>query len=88
MCASVCGCIYQVTSVSHKVASVKRTSQSKMSQFGTFFVVTFASMTMPCAAKLTDLFPRNGQCGLSTKERLDTMRQIQDVADRLQTDGV
>ena len=40
--------------------------------------------TQPSAAKkLTDLFPRDGLCGLSTKERLDTLRSIQEAADRL-----
>ena len=40
--------------------------------------------TQPSAAKkLTDLFPRDGLCGLSTKERLDTLRSIQEATDRL-----
>ena len=45
-------------------------------------------MTIPCAAKLTDLLPRDGLCDLSTKERLDALRQFQNAADRLQNDGV
>ena len=59
-----------------------------MALLGTLFVVLSTCLTISCAAKLTDLFPRDGMCGLSTKERLDTLRQIQDVADRLQNDGV
>ena len=59
-----------------------------MALLGTLFVVLSASMTIPCAAKLTDLFPRDGLCDLSTKERLDALRQVQNAADRLQNDGV
>ena len=48
--------------------------------------------TQPSAAKkLTDLFPRDGLCGLSTQERLDTLRNIKEFeaadADGQDTDG-
>ena len=55
---------------------------------GTLFVVLSTCFTISYAAQLTDFFPRDGMCGLSTKERIDTLRRIQDIADRLQNDGV
>ena len=82
-----CKCSYiaiYTTKFYHELAIVK----SNMALLGTLFVVLSASMTIPCAAKLTDLLPRDGLCDLSTNERRDTLRQIQNAADRLQNDGV
>ena len=38
------------------------------------------SLTTPSAGKLSDFFPNDGMCGLSTEERIEVLRNVQNAA--------
>ena len=46
------------------------------------------SMTTPSAGKLSDLFPRDGMCDLSTEERIEVLRHIQNAVPVANAGGV